>query len=268
MSKELIIIKLGGSVVTDKQSNIAKPNLSAIKSLSQELAQIYLEKKYKIILVHGAGSFAHPLVKKFNIHKGMKTPEQIYGFCLACKGMLDLNLFILNQLLKNSLPAVSLSPRSFVQQSAGKFNGFDTTLIDIYLKNDQIPLLFGDMVLDDRWGCSVLSGDTIVSYLAKKFGASKVIFLSDVDGIFDSDPKKNPNAKLIEEVNNDNLAAVIKGLTVNNIHDVTGEMKKKIIEIKNSLSEIEVVICNGLKVSRLSQALLKKKFLGSRILLH
>lgn len=246
MQSKLLIIKLGGAVITYKDSKIPKARIKIIKRLAGEIKTL-IDPKYKIILVHGAGSFAHGIVKKYDLHHGMKTPEQRKAFKLAQESMLKLNKIVTDALTKVGLSSISLPPHTFITQESGKLKEFDPNLVSIHLKNKIIPVLFGDMVLDDAWGCSVISGDTIVCYLGSKLKPEKVIFLSDVDGVFDSDPRKNPNAKLIPEINNSNIDQVLKNLTPTGRADVTGEMEGKILEIKKYLPRISVGIINGLE---------------------
>lgn len=251
--KKLIVIKLGGSVVTYKDSPTPKVRISTIKRLAKEIKQIH-KLGYKIILVHGAGSFAHGLVKKHDLHHGMKTKEQKQAFKLVQKKILQLNRIIKDCLKDVRLDVITFPPHTFITQTEGKLNDFDLNLIKKSLSLNQIPILFGDMVLDDQWGCSVLSGDTIICYLGNKLKADKVIFLSDVDGIYDQDPRKNPKAKIIREITNKNLSKVLKYLSETGRDDVTGEMKGKILQIKNSLKQVPVILLNGLKKQLMVQA--------------
>ncbi|EKD90800.1 MAG: hypothetical protein ACD_30C00090G0021 [uncultured bacterium] len=255
--KKLIVIKFGGSVITDKKKETPTPNMKNINSLAKQLSQVSLGNRYKFIIVHGAGSYAHPLAKKYQLSKGMSTEEQKFGFALMNRQMLELNLLIVKSLQDYNLSAVGLAPHSFVTQSEGKLKKLDHKIVKYLLKGNQIPVLYGDGVLDDKWGCSILSGDTIVSHLAKKLKAKKVIFLSDVDGIYDSDPKKNPEAKLIKEINSENLEKVLEGITSNNPHDVTGEMKGKILDIKINLQGVPVQVLSGLKMGNLDKAVVQ-----------
>lgn len=252
--KKLIVIKFGGGVITDKTKDTPTPNKKNINSLAKQLSQISLSGRYKFIIVHGAGSYGHPLAKKYGLSKGMYSENQRYGFSLVSQKMLELNLLIVKSLQEQKLPAVGLPPHSFVTQSEGKLKKIDHKIVKYLLRGNQIPVLYGDGVLDDKWGCSILSGDTIVSHLAKKLKAKNVIFLSDVDGIYDSDPKKNPEAKLIKEINNENLNQILEGITANNPNDVTGEMRGKILEIKINLQGVLVQVLSGLKTGTLGKA--------------
>ncbi len=250
--KKLIIIKLGGSIVTNKNSATPKAKIDVIKQLAQDIAEI--RKNYRLILVHGAGSYAHPLVKKSGIHKGIYSDADKLAFAQENIDMLTLNNLITHSLVDQSIPCTSLPPHSFISKKNDQLT-FDTKLIKKYLVLGLVPVLYGDMILDNTQNASVLSGDAITTFLARELKPDKVIFLSDVDGIFDSDPKKNPQAKLIPEINNDNLENILTGLTDNNPHDVTGEMKGKILEIKSRLSGTEVILANGLKPQILKKVL-------------
>jgi len=51
--------------------------------------------------------------------------------------------------------------------------------------------------LEHSWD---VTSDTIAAYIAGLLHAEKLILVTDVDGIFSEDPKKNVDAKLIEEL--------------------------------------------------------------------
>lgn len=252
---KLTIIKLGGSVITYKDSSVPKARVRTIKRLSKEIKQLLSSKKTQLIIVHGAGSFGHPLAKKYSLHKGMATELQKFQFGVINQQLIQLNSLVVNSLLSSFVSATSLPPRAFITTDAGKLKHLNCTIIKDLLKNEIIPVLFGDAVFDSQWGCSILSGDTVISYLAKELKADKVVFLSDVDGVFDKDPKKFTDTKLITEINNQNLDQILKGITQNNLNDVNGEMKHKILSVKESLPGVTVKIVSGLKPGRLSKIL-------------
>ena len=193
----LLVIKLGGSIITYK--NNPKPRLrkSNIKYLAMEISEIY-KKGHKIILVHGSGS-GHHFVKKYNLHKPDKSRNRNLEISLIDQKTLELSSFLINTLLENRVPAIYFPPHTMTIQSEGNLVDFNTQEIELALNQNLFPVLPGEMVLDDNWGSSVLSGDITTCFLAKKLNADKVIFLTDVDGVFDSNPKKNKRAKEVEE---------------------------------------------------------------------
>lgn len=264
--KPLIVIKLGGSVITFKESKVPKVRLSAIRQLVQDAAQLVKSGKYRIVLVHGGGSFGHPIVKENDLHKGMETAQQKLAYARTNQNMLDLNEFIVKSLIDQSVPAVSFPPHSFATQRAGKFKDFSSDIIKKCLEEGLVPVLFGDAVFDDIWGCSILSGDTIISFLAKKLKAHKVVFLTDVDGVFDKNPKNNPGAKLISEINGRNLKGVLKLLKTKDSSsvDVTGEMYGKVLAMSKNLKGITMVITNGFNPQSVISAV-EEKSIGTRL---
>lgn len=267
MRKKLLVIKLGGSAITVKDAPSAKANLNVIKRLAKEIKTVLDLGKYKIILVHGAGSFAHGLVKKYNLHQGIKENKQKYALGLVVDAMLRLNSIIMDQLLRLNLKAVSVLPHTFITQTSKKLNDFDTSAIKTYLDSGQMPVLFGTIVLDKRLGYSILSGDTIACFLARKLKADKVIFLTDVDGVYDSNPNQNPKAKLIRNITNKNINSIKKNLFPTGRDDVTGEMAGKISEIQKYLTLLPVWIINGQNPMALVR-LLNEDPVGTELLFH
>ncbi len=265
--KKLIVVKLGGSVITNKDSQKPAAQLKAIKRLGKEIGQIYQQNKYKLIIVHGAGSFGHPLVKKYSLHLGVKSTEQKQALGTVYKQLTELNYLILDSLTKNGTPTINFPPHTVITQKNGKLLTFNYSQIEKALEKDLVPVLFGDMVTDTALGYSVISGDTIVAFLANKLKASKVIFLSDVDGVYTADPRLNPAAKLIPEINNQNFKEVIKGLTPTQRSDVTGEMMGKVISLRQNLKNLPVVLTNGLKSKTLQKALTPAAT-GTKLLLN
>ena len=67
------------------------------------------------------------------------------------------------------------------------------------LANNLVPVTHGDVVFDEELGCSVASSDTIVQHLSNIFRPSHVVFVTDVDGIYDKDPNE-ANAILINHI--------------------------------------------------------------------
>ena len=74
----MFIIKIGGSVITDKKKeSFFKQEIS--DNIAKEIKKT--DKKY--IIIHGAGSFGHILAKKYHLHTGRVNDVQIQGFPLV-----------------------------------------------------------------------------------------------------------------------------------------------------------------------------------------
>ena len=88
MTNDIILMKLGGSLLTNKRSQTPICHYSNI----ERIANIISKSDKKIIIVHGAGSYAHPIVKKYDINNGVDgTESQKKAIIKARKQVRDLN---------------------------------------------------------------------------------------------------------------------------------------------------------------------------------
>ena len=246
----MYIIKLGGSVITDKtKKNYFK------KETMDHLAKEIKRANKEIILVHGAGSFGHILAEQYNLNNGHKNDNQLLGFSLTHAMVLKLNYLVLDTLIKKDIPAVSIPPHAIIKLDNHKPLKIDYNVFEDYLNKGFVPVTFGDVVLDEKLGFSICSGDLLVQMLAEKFKPEKVIFTLDEDGLYTSNPKKDKNAKLIDSTTIDELEQF---KTLADSHaDVTGGMGGKIKTIKKiSKLGIDNILLNGNKPDRLYKMLI------------
>ncbi|MBN2126948.1 MAG: isopentenyl phosphate kinase family protein [Candidatus Diapherotrites archaeon] len=256
----LIIIKLGGSAITKKSENKAETNKKLLHNICVDVSKI----KGKKIIVHGAGAYGHKPVKEFKINNGIKTEKQVHGFTETRASVQKLNNEVMQELIKCGINAVSVNPFDVIIQNNKKISYFDLTKIKKLLELNCVPVLFGDMVLDKSLKASVVSGDAIVPFLAKKLNAEKVLLGTDVNGLFTNDPKKNKKAKHISELNNSNYNEIIKGIKKASTVDVTGGMKGKIDKIKKELKGIKTIVFDLKKKGNILKAINEKT--GTKIL--
>lgn len=93
--------------------------------------------------------------------------------------------------------------------------------------------------------------DTLSAVVAKLCNADLLILMTDIDGLYDSDPRKNPDAKLISEVNEitPEISAMAGG--AGTVHG-TGGMATKISAARIALEAgFEMVITNSEDVENL-----------------
>jgi len=246
-----IIIKLGGSVITNK----AIPyhfNVEITRNLCHDL--VMAGGRY--VLVHGAGSFGHPLAKKFRLGQGFvedKRDEQVKGAAQTHQSVRDLNGRVIHTLLDVGIPAVSLSPFLFFTSL------FGTNLFNRILEFGFTPVTFGDVVLTND-NITIYSGDFLMKKLALELKPIKAIFVTDVDGIF---PDPGDMTTILTDTT---LKEVEKSVLTGSSHpDVTRGMAGKIKEIKSMVTNgIEVDIINGHKPKCLLNAI-RGNVIGTRI---
>jgi len=248
----MFVLKLGGSVIT-KKSEQGCFQMEIMDNLAREIEKA----NKKLILVHGAGSFGHILAKQYELNKGCKNEDQIHGFSLTHAMVQTLNSFVLKSLHNHNISAISLSPHSIVKLNDHRLARMDYKIFGEYLDKHFTPVTFGDVVLDEKLGFSICSGDLLVMALAKYFKPEKVIYVMDEDGLYTSNPKINKDAEFIESAT---IKKLEKLTTVRDVHaDVTGGMRGKIDTMKNiSRLGIDTILLNGNKQEILYNILIGK----------
>ncbi|MEM2463447.1 MAG: isopentenyl phosphate kinase, partial [Candidatus Bathyarchaeia archaeon] len=245
------VLKIGGSVITDKSKEM-EVRMDAISRLADEI----LEANPKnLIIVHGGGSFGHPLAEKHAIKEGFKDASQIVGFAETHHVMTVLNGLFMDALIWRGLPAVSIPPSSCIMTKNGRIACFDEAPAKRLLEMGFIPVLYGDTVLDTELGFTILSGDQLTSFLALRFNAKNILIGVDVDGLYNEDPKLNDKAKMFEHLTLEELRKVQGLLGSSNACDVTGGMANKIAELIPAIEHgIPVLIVNASKPRYLYKA--------------
>lgn len=257
------LLKLGGSVVTYKEKELT-PNTGNIRRLAQEIKKVLPQK---MVIIHGGGSFGHPLAKEFEINEGLRSAGQLLGFSKTHQAMASLNNLIVDELLDVDVPAFGLSPSSFIITSNRRIRSLNIEVISNILDLGIIPILYGDAVIDEKQGIAILSGDQLIVELAIKLEADKLIFGSDVDGLYTSDPKLDSQAKLVKKITVEQLQDLYQ-ISGSLKTDVTGGMLGKIKEASGAVkSGIEVCIVNALKPCRVKKAILGENVKGTCIII-
>jgi len=259
-SKKPLIVKLGGSVITDKKRpfTIRKRELAR---LSRELSG----SRYPLIVVHGGGSFGHPVAAKYQLEQGYKHPAQRIGITLTRLAMNRLNTAVVYSLYSAGLPAVSIQPSACMTLDNGKIKTANLSPIKKMLKLGMVPVLYGDVVFDEMRGVGILSGDQLVSYLAQRLAARRVIVGVDVNGVYTSNPKLDKNARLLPLITPSTWKDLSFGFD-EKTKDITGGMGYKIEELlKLAKAGIESEIVNALKPGTIHQLVTGKKGLGTII---
>ena len=100
-----------------------------------------------------------------------------------------------------------------------------------------------------------VTSDSIAAYIASKLKADKVVFVTDVDGIFSEDPKKHGNAQLLSQVSVADLMRLSERTSVDKF-------------LSNFLSRHTLNCCvvNGRFPDRLAALLCGQETVSTRIL--
>jgi len=255
-----LIVKLGGSVITDK----SRP-FSVRKSVLQRLAKELTSAKKPLVIVHGGGSFGHPLASKYEIAKGYKNKGQLMGLSYTHRAMERLNASVVETLQEAGLPAMAIQPSACAVVHGGRIVSIELQPVKKMLDLGIVPVLYGDAVVDHKKGMCILSGDQITARLARELGASRVILGADVDGVYTSDPKSGKKAKLLRRITPATKGKLSLG-GVRGVMDVTGGMKNKVEELMTLTKfGIECEIANATKPGVIKKLVSGKRGIGTII---
>jgi len=262
MSVKPTVLKLGGSVITDKEKPLT-PNLEAIERLATEIARADVKS---LIVVHGGGSFGHHVAKQYNLTEGYADPAQVVGFAKTHRAMTKLNSLVMDALISHDVYAVVVQPSSCVVTKVGRIQSMEKKPLKRMLDMGLVPVLYGDAVLDSEKGFAILSGDQLVSSLAINFGASRIIMGGDVDGLYTADPKGNRSARLVERVTLEELKAQKHDIEGSKATDVTGGMLGKVRELIPAIEQnIQALLVNATEPLRVYKALRAEEVTGTII---
>ncbi len=242
----LILVKLGGSVITNKE-NYRSFSDDKCRKIIHYLAKM----KDKLIVTHGAGSFGHILAKKSGFPKKFSRSD-LHNLSTIHKDVLDLNSLVTGMMLEEGFNPFPISTQSIYSGRSQDFSSFKK-----YLSMGLTPIGMGDAIIKGNM-VRIISADDLLIGLSAYFRPKLVIFITDVDGIYDKDPKFTKDAVLLR-----NIDRKIAFSDVQN--DVTGGMKskyEKILKIRDNADR--VIILNGKRPERLLE-IDKEGFIGTVI---
>ncbi len=261
----LCFLKLGGSIITDVDKPDT-PNIEAIRRLSIELKES-LSDGMKLIVGHGSGSFAHVPAHRYQTHMGRINEDSMKGAVITHHAARRLNEIVMENMIEIGIDALSFSPSSAAMAEDKKVISWNTDPIEKALGFGFVPIIYGDVLVDLKQGFCIASTEELFRALALKLRPKRIIIGTDVDGVFDSDPKQNKNAKLIRSIGKEELEYLLPRTTSSRKFNVTGSMNSK-IQLLYETSEntgAECQILNAAADGRIRDAL-KGKHVESTII--
>jgi aspartokinase-like uncharacterized kinase len=217
------VVKMGGSLAEDPE---------ALRVLCNKLS--LLAKKYTIVIVPGGGKFAD-VARDFDQRFALSRD---ISHKMAILGMDQLGLLLSD-----------LTPGSRVfQELVNAKRIMKAGELPIFLPS---RLMFEENPLENSWD---VTSDSIAAYVTIQLCAAKVILVTDVDGIFTEDPKKNSDAKLMMSVTAKQL------LKLNRRTSVDGFLPNLL-----SKTRIDCYVVNGKHPERVEAILCGRETICTRV---
>ena len=199
-----LIVKLGGSAITNKSvfETVKMPELYK----ASQLIKSCIGKGLKCIVVHGAGSFGHHQAKEYEVNKGWFHGENSEfrkvkeGFSKTRLSVLKLNQIVTQSFIECDIPAIGVPACGTWFDELDDFDASNMAAhVVSCIDNGFVPICHGDAIFDTRQGCRILSGDVIIRRLCNEFSVNRVVFLSDVQGVYTRPPDED-DTTLISEI--------------------------------------------------------------------
>lgn len=217
------VLKVGGSLIEHP---------AELKTLCQTLSSY--AKTRKMLIVPGGGVFAD-VVRKLDEEWDL---SETTAHKMAVLAMDQFGLFLSD-----------VTPNSQVCYSLEDVRRAGNGLLPILLPSQHI---FCEDPLDHSWD---VTSDSIAAYMAGVLNAEKLVLITDVDGIYNDDPKKNSNAELVKQLTAEQL------LSWNRRTSVDKALPKLLIKFK-----LNCYVVNGMHPERVHAIFTNRKSVYTHII--
>lgn len=169
-----VLLKVGGSLALQPK---------ALEELCAKLNDYSKEKQ--LVVVPGGGEFADAVRA---VNQRFNLSDRI-AHRMAILGMDQYGLLLVN-LIPNSLPTNDIKKIR---------NVLDSRKLVVFLPSS---FMENEDLLENSWN---VTSDAIAVYVANRLSIKKVLLVTDVDGIYEDNPKEHPEAKLIKKISSKEL---------------------------------------------------------------
>lgn len=240
--KKRIVIKIGSSSLTHSQTG--DMDYIRMEKLVREISDIANQGKEVILVTSGAIAAGKNAVNLKDIRVDSK--EKSLALKQACSAVGQARLMMTYQRLfaeYNHVAAQILMTKNTIVDDLNRFNAHNT--FSELLKLGAIPVVNENDTVS-TYEIEIGDNDTLSAIVAALIEADLLILLSDIDGLYTDDPRKNPDAKFIEQVDQltDEYLSMGKASTGSNVG--TGGMNTKLIAAQIATkSNVDMIIANS-----------------------
>ncbi len=254
--KKRIVVKIGSSSL--QHAETGDMDYIRLEKLVRELCDIRNQGKEVILVTSGAIAAGKKAVNLKAI-KG-ETQAETIAIKQACSAIGQARLMMTYQKLfaeYNQIAAQILMTKNTIVDDLNRYNAHNT--FSQLLEMGVIPIVNENDTVA-TYEIEIGDNDTLSAIVAALVDADLLILLSDIDGLYTDDPRKNPNAKFIEQVDEltEELMGMGKASTGSNVG--TGGMNTKLIAAEIATkSDVDMIIANSKDIGVLHRILAGKK---------
>ena len=267
--KELVFLKLGGSLITDKTQPYT-PLLDVMDDLALQIkTALQTHSNLRLVLGHGAGSFGHVPASEYKTRDGLppqptplthrerdETEENYWkGFAEVWYQASSLNRYVMKALHNAGVRAIALPPSASVIASNGQVSVWETTQLRMALAAGIVPVVFGDTVFDEVRGGTILSTEDLFISLAAALGPERILLAGLEAAVWADFPERT---RIVEKITPQSFHEIKAGVGKSAAADVTGGMESKVkqmLDLVQANPEMTVQIFSGVEPGNIVRVL-------------
>jgi isopentenyl phosphate kinase len=246
-------LKLGGSLITNK-TRASAARSETIARLAGEVRQaLDAAPGLRLLVGHGSGSFGHWAARPHGTQHGVHTPAQWRGYAEVAAAAARLNRIVADAFLEADVAVLSVQPSASARCHDGRLEYLDTRPIHQALAQGLVPLVYGDVALDDVRGGTIISTEDIFVFLADEVCPARILLLGETSGVLGLD------GAVVPRITPETFPAVRQALAGSAGVDVTGGMAAKVaqmVELVHRHPQTHAHILSGAEPGLLTRALL------------
>ena len=263
MSFELVFVKLGGSLITDK-TRPETPRPAVIERLACETARALAARPdLSLLLGHGSGSYGHWLGSRYGTRRGVHGREGWAGYAQVAATAARLGRLVADTFLARGVPVLALPPSASALCRDGVLTHLETRPLRRALQEGLVPLTRGDVAFDTVRGGTIVSTEEVMAYLAAELCPARILLLGETPGVL------GPTGRPLSRITPNDLERVAGSLGGARGMDVTGGMAAKVrqmLQLVRRQPQTTVHIFSGLEPDLLTRVLLEADVsVGTRI---
>ena len=261
---ELVFLKLGGSLITNKEKPYT-PRLDKLAELASQIAAVLSTiTGLQLLIGHGSGSFGHTEAKKYHTRMGLPPPDgklteggdnYWQGFSEVHYQASKLNALVMEALNQARIPSMVFPPSACVIARQRVVRSWDVAPIRRALANRILPVIYGDVVFDEVHGGTILSTEDLLEYLAQRLNPLRILLAGLEAGVWEDFPART---KLIKEISPKSYESIQTRIGQSASADVTGGMASKVrqmLALVRQSPQLTVQIFSGTENGALRRAL-------------
>jgi len=278
--EELVFLKLGGSLITDKTQAYTARHEKLADLAAQIARALQSQPELRLVLGHGSGSFGHTAAKQYGTRDGVSpsppapppkgegrespTPkgrevrsegEYWRGFAEVWYQASTLNRFVIQALHEAGVPAMTFSPAASAWSEDGQVAKWDLSQIEYALKKEIVPVVHGDVIFDRARGGTILSTEDLFEHLARGLRPGRILLAGLEEAVWADFPARKHRVQVLTRESFNQFSS---GIGESAAADVTGGMKSKVrqmIALVEQVPGLQALIFSGEGEGNLEMAL-------------